>query len=88
MILLPCPWCGPRDSEEFGYVGEPRGRPDPQTTTAEEWRDHLYLRRNVAGWVTESWHHRMGCRRYLLVERDTITNDVRPAGPAAPARES
>ncbi len=79
MILLPCPWCGPRDAEEFGYVGEMRARPDPVTTTMKEWRDYLYLRRNVAGWTTERWYHQMGCRRYLLVDRDTTTNEVRPA---------
>ncbi|MDQ3538977.1 MAG: sarcosine oxidase subunit delta [Ornithinimicrobium sp.] len=87
MILLPCPWCGLRDSEEFGYVGEPRGRPNPLTTTTEQWRDYLYLRRNAAGWTTERWYHRMGCRRYLLVERDTTTNVVRPAGQVAPEPE-
>lgn len=80
MILLPCPWCGPRDSEEFGYVGELRARPDPGTTSTGQWRDYLYLRRNAAGWTTERWYHRMGCRRYLVVERDTTTNAVRPSG--------
>jgi len=79
MILLPCPWCGLRDATEFGYVGETAARPDPRSTTKSEWRDYLYLRRNRAGWTVERWHHRMGCRRYLLVERDTTTNEVRPA---------
>ncbi|MDQ3663351.1 MAG: sarcosine oxidase subunit delta [Actinomycetota bacterium] len=88
MILLPCPWCGPRDAEEFGYVGETLTRPVPLETTAKEWRDYLYLRRNIAGWTTERWYHRMGCRRYLLVERDTTTNDVRPAGSGAGRQES
>jgi len=78
VILLPCPWCGPRDAAEFGYVGELSVRPDPRTTTQQEWRDYLYLRRNVAGRTTERWYHRMGCRRYLVVRRDTITNEVRP----------
>ena len=80
MILLPCPWCGPRDAEEFGYAGEPHARPDPLTTSTEQWRSYLYLRRNVAGWTTERWYHRLGCRRYLLLERDTVTNEVRTAG--------
>ena len=78
MILLPCPWCGPRDADEFGYVGEMGARPDPRTTTPTQWRDYLYLRRNVAGWTSERWYHRAGCRRYLVVERDTMTNEVRP----------
>lgn len=79
MILLPCPWCGPRDAGEFGFVGEMTPRPDVATTSQQEWRDYLYLRRNVAGWTRERWYHRMGCRRYLVVERDTTTNEVRSA---------
>ncbi|MBA3308618.1 MAG: sarcosine oxidase subunit delta [Nocardioidaceae bacterium] len=79
MILLPCPWCGPRDAGEFGYVGEVGARPDPRTATPERWREYLYLRANVAGWGTERWYHRMGCRRYLTVERNTTTNEVRSA---------
>ena len=82
MILLPCPWCGPRDAEEFAYVGEMRARPDPLTTSAGQWRDYLYFRRNVAGWTTERWFHHAGCRRYLVVERDTTTNAVRSPDPA------
>ncbi len=77
MILLPCPWCGSRDAGEFGYGGEPTPRPDPRTATPEQWRGYLYLRNNVAGWVTERWYHRMGCRRYVWVQRNTVTNEVR-----------
>jgi heterotetrameric sarcosine oxidase delta subunit len=83
MNLLPCPWCGVRDAGEFGYVGESGERPDPRTVTREQWRQYLYLRDNRAGWTTESWYHRMGCRRYLVVERHTGTNEVRASGPAA-----
>ncbi|MEJ7628988.1 MAG: sarcosine oxidase subunit delta [Nocardioidaceae bacterium] len=77
MIILPCPWCGARDSEEFGYVGELSARPDPGSTTPEQWRAYLYLRTNSAGWTSERWYHRMGCRRFLTVERNTTTNEVR-----------
>ena len=80
MMLIPCPWCGPRDAAEFAYLGEPSSRPDPATATPEQWRGYLYLRDNVAGPVRERWYHRMGCRRRLLVERDTTTDEVRPHG--------
>jgi sarcosine oxidase subunit delta len=69
MIQLPCPWCGPRNVSEFRYAGEGTPRPDPATTTPREWRAHLYLRRNVRGWVEESW--------YLRVQRDTVSNETR-----------
>jgi heterotetrameric sarcosine oxidase delta subunit len=77
MIELPCPWCGPRDAGEFAHVGEVIPRPNPRTATPEQWRGYLYLRANPLGWVTETWYHRMGCRRYIRVDRHTGTNEVR-----------
>ena len=76
MIELPCPWCGPRDAGEFAHVGEVVTRPEPRTATPEQWREYLYLRANPLGWVTETWYHRMGCRRYIRVDRHTGTNEV------------
>ncbi|WP_248579930.1 sarcosine oxidase subunit delta [Nocardioides sp. InS609-2] len=78
MMLIPCPNCGPRHAGEFAYVGETGARPDPATTTATEWRNYLYLRHNRADWTVERWYHRMGCRRYFLVERNTVTHEIRP----------
>jgi sarcosine oxidase subunit delta len=77
MILLPCPYCGPRNVSEFRYVGEVSERPDPNETGVEEWRAFLYTRNNVAGWTTETWFHSAGCRQHLVVERHTVTNEVR-----------
>ncbi|MBA3630205.1 MAG: sarcosine oxidase subunit delta [Actinobacteria bacterium] len=87
MMLLPCPHCGPRNSSEFRYVGEGTARPDPGTATIGVWRDYLYTRSNPAGWTTENWFHRAGCRRYFTVERHTVSNAVRASHrPAAQAR--
>ena len=77
MILLPCPYCGARNASEFHYVGEVSTRPDPNATDAEGWRTFLYARANPAGWTTETWFHRAGCRQHLVVERHTVTNEVR-----------
>ena len=54
MILIPCPHCGPRNSDEFVWAGERPRRPDPAatTTTPAEWRAYLYERVNPAGWTT------------------------------------
>ncbi|MBO0774795.1 MAG: sarcosine oxidase subunit delta [Actinobacteria bacterium] len=79
MILLPCPWCGPRDAAEFAHLGETPPRPDPGTATPEQWRGYLYLRANSRGWVVETWYHRMGCRKFVQVQRHTETNETRPA---------
>ena len=77
MILLPCPYCGPRNASEFRYVGELSERPDPNAVAVEEWRASLYMRGNPAGWTTESWFHRAGCRQHFTAERHTVTNEVR-----------
>jgi heterotetrameric sarcosine oxidase delta subunit len=79
VILVPCPWCGPRNALEFGHVGEVITRPQPDSATPEQWRAYLYLRSNPCGWVTENWYHRAGCRRYFAIERHTLTNETRPA---------
>lgn len=78
MLELPCPWCGPRNVAEFRHLGEPVSRPDPATTTPEQWRGYLYLRRNPNGWTEETWYHGAGCRRYVRLERNTTSNEVRP----------
>jgi heterotetrameric sarcosine oxidase delta subunit len=88
MILLPCPWCGPRDAGEFHHVGEAVPRPDPSTAGPAEWREYLYIRSNPRGWTSETWYHRAGCRRYIRVERDTDTNEIRASRPAGQSQEA
>lgn len=85
MMLIPCPWCGPRNAQEFGYLDELTTRPNPTTTSPEEWRAYLHLRTNPCDWVVEQWHHRAGCQRFFVVERHTLTNEVRHSRP--PARQ-
>ncbi len=77
MILVPCPHCGPRNMGDLRLVGESVARPDPNTTTPEEWGEYLYLRDNVADWQVETWYCRSGCRRYFKLERNTSTNEFR-----------
>ncbi len=77
MLLVPCPWCGPRNSTDMRYVGESRPRPDPNAATPAEWRTYLHTRTNPAGWTTETWLCRSGCRRYFVIERHSVTNEIR-----------
>jgi sarcosine oxidase subunit delta len=81
MFRIPCPHCGLRNVAEFAHAGEQRRRPDPQTATPGEWRSYLYTHDNAAGWTNETWYHRLGCRRFVRVERHTVTNEVRPVSP-------
>ncbi len=75
MLLVPCPHCGPRNAADLRYVGEAVTRPDPETADRETWRGYLYRRDNPAGWLTETWYCRSGCRRYITLERHTVTNE-------------
>jgi heterotetrameric sarcosine oxidase delta subunit len=86
MMLVPCAWCGPRDAAEFQHVGESAARPDVGSATREQWRAYLYLRKNPCGWTTETWYHRMGCRKFISVERHTDTNEIRAVRAAGAAQ--
>lgn len=78
MLLIPCPWCGPRDESEFAYGGEAHiARPqDPYALSDAAWADYLFMRTNPKGAHRERWFHAHGCRRWFNVERDTITHEI------------
>ena len=80
MMLIRCPWCGPRGAAEFHYAGEFKTRPDTGSVTPDGWRDYLYFPANPRGQVKETWYHRMGCRKFFVVQRDTDTNESSPLG--------
>ncbi len=80
MIRIPCPHCGPRNSDEFSYIGEEKRRPGPDTSPTE-WRTYLYSKSNPAGWTTEQWFHAAGCGKFIVAERHTVTNEVRATRP-------
>ncbi len=78
MLLIHCPWCGPREQTEFSYGGEAQiARPeDPDALSDAEWADYLFVRKNTRGRYLEQWAHSAGCRRWFNVERDTVTNEI------------
>lgn len=78
MLLIPCPFCGPRAEPEFRCGGEsPIVRPpEPEKVSDAEWADYLFNRTNVRGSGTERWHHRFGCGRWFNLVRDTVTHDI------------
>ena len=73
MLLIQCPWCGPRDEVEFRCGGQSHiTRPEPSDTVADAaWADYLYARINPKGLHLERWQHIHGCRRWFNVGRDT-----------------
>ena len=86
MLLIPCPYCGPRDYTEFTYSGDAglRRPADPAAVSDRDWHDFIYLRDNPRGAHVELWQHSAGCRRFISVRRDTLTHEV---SGSAPARE-
>ncbi len=82
MIRIYCPFCGERDHSEFTYGGDASIRYPSLDATIEEWHEAVFLRENIRGIQQETWHHTHGCRMWLVVERDTLTHEIRSVRPA------
>ena len=84
MLLVTCPWCGPREELEFRYGGQAgiAFPADPDALTDAEWAAFLFLRDNPKGPFRERWVHAAGCRRWFDRTRDTVTHAWLPE-PAA-----
>jgi heterotetrameric sarcosine oxidase delta subunit len=78
MLLIPCPWCGPRNEIEFRYGGEAHivRPPDPQTLDDAAWAQYLHMRTNPKGVLAERWVHSAGCRRWFNLQRDTVSHRI------------
>ena len=86
MLLTPCPHCGPRDESEFAYGGDAQLRRSAEGASDQAWIDYLFLRDNPRGRHRELWYHQLGCRRWIEVERDTLTHEIFGAGPPGEIR--
>ena len=87
MLLLTCPWCGPRDETEFAYGGQAHVAypTTPADLTDQEWAEYLFFRYNPKGPFAERWVHTTGCRRWFNAVRDTATYQVSAVyGPTDP----
>jgi len=51
MLLIDCPYCGPRAEIEFACGGEAHiARPtNTETLSDAEWADYLFMRKNPKG---------------------------------------
>ena len=78
-MLIPHPLLGPRDAQEFDYLGDAAllNRPDGMAEGAEgAFFDYVYLRDNPAGLHRELWFHEQGDRSWLVVTRNTVTHEI------------
>jgi heterotetrameric sarcosine oxidase delta subunit len=80
MLLIPCPYCGPRNQIEFTYGGDATVRRPtadaPDAAPMSAWVDCVYMRDNPCGPHDELWLHAGGCRRWFRVRRDTRTHEI------------
>jgi len=76
MLLIHCPWCGPRAEIEFRCGGEAHivRPPDPAKLDDQAWAAYLFSRANPRGLHAERWIHQHGCRRWFNAIRDTCTD--------------
>jgi len=78
-MIIHHPLLGPRDSQEFIYLGDAAliHRPDGMAEGAlEKFIPYTYLRDNPAGLHRELWYHEQGDRSWLVVTRNTTTHEI------------
>ena len=78
-MIINHPLLGPRDAAEFTYRGDANliNRPDWQADDAQEqFHEYMYLRDNPAGEHRELWYHEQGDRSWLVVTRNTLTQEI------------
>ncbi len=75
-MIIPCPHCGDRDTSEFAMRGEAAPRRPDYAEGESAFADYVYGRTNIAGVQKEHWYHAAGCRRWLIVERDTRNHAI------------
>jgi heterotetrameric sarcosine oxidase delta subunit len=78
VLLIPCPFCGPRDESEFKYGAE-SGVAMPAGPAAQDdaaWGEWVFVRSNPKGPLDERWYHSHGCRRWFTLRRDTSTDEI------------
>ena len=78
MIRINCPICGLRSETEFTYGADASvRRPEMDEVELQPWLEYVFIRENPRGWHKEYWQHVQGCRQWLVVERNTLTHDIR-----------
>ena len=77
MLRIHCPHCGTRDNSEFRYGGDAnKRRPAHGGGSLADWHDYVFVFDNPKGWHREFWQHLLGCRQWLVLERNTATGEV------------
>jgi methylglutamate dehydrogenase subunit B len=76
-MRIRCLYCGERSNDEFTVLGDADALlARPGGGDAAAFFEYVHLRTNPAGQHRELWHHSAGCRRWLVVTRDTRTHEI------------
>lgn len=88
MLLIECPYCGPRDETEYRHGGQAHVPypADPEALSDREWAEYLFYRDNPRGVLAERWLHTAGCRRWFNSIRDTETYEISAVYPIGAER--
>ena len=78
MLVIHCPFCGPRNESEFMHGGPARQqRPqNPDDLNDTQWINHLTIVPNPVGDLQEKWWHVRGCGQWTTVTRHTVTHEI------------
>ncbi len=76
MLTIRCPHCGERTHTEFTFIGDGERKRPADDAPRSAWYDYVYLRDNGRGALAEIWQHTLGCRGFVLVERDLVTHEI------------
>jgi heterotetrameric sarcosine oxidase delta subunit len=85
MMQIDCPHCGPRAQAEFIYE-RTVDSVVPLDAAPDEAMRTLFTRANPRGVDEEIWRHTFGCRAWMVLTRNRVTNEisaVRAIGPEA-----
>jgi len=82
MQQFECPWCGPRPQIEFTYHRDAESVPQGWPEEESEYLERVFTRTNHLGFHEELWQHSLGCRGWIVIERDNLTHAVRATRPA------
>lgn len=79
MLLIPCPFCGAREHDEFSFGGEISGRRPalPAAMDDDAWTSHLFTTWNSMGPGRYFVCHVAGCGQWFAVTLDTLTHEFR-----------
>ncbi|MBY0380629.1 MAG: sarcosine oxidase subunit delta [Xanthobacteraceae bacterium] len=74
MKIMHCPLNGPRNIQEFVWMGDVKNTP-ASSCSNKEWTDYLFIEDNVAGEADEWWLHAPS-NYWFIARRNRLTDEI------------